>query len=375
MICEDYRAWVEIDLSRLENNVIALMDLLPRGTELMGVIKANAYGHGSVDIAKRLVQSGVHHFAVAEIDEAIKLRNYGILEEILILGYTPTHRLEDLLVYDLTQTVVNAEDGERLGNFGKLIKVHVKIDTGLNRLGEPYVRTDKILSIYRQKNLQIKGTFSHLAVADSLQDRHVNFTRVQYNRLQKIAEHIRENGYNPGKIHILNSYGIINHPYMQSDMVRPGLAIYGVLSKKDTSVGSKINLLPVLSLKARVSRVNKIKAGDSVGYGLSFTAARESVVATVTIGYADGIPRQLSKLGGEVLICGQRASIIGNISMDQLSVDVTEISNIRQGDIVTLIGQDGSETISCEEIASLTGTITNELLSTIGDRVKRKIIK
>ncbi|PGS46074.1 serine racemase VanT catalytic subunit [Bacillus sp. AFS041924] len=375
MTCEDYRAWVEVDLTRLDHNVMALMDLLPPETEFMAVIKANAYGHGSVEVAKRLVQSGVHQFAVAEIDEAIKLRRNGIEGEILILGYTPTHRLDDLLVNDLTQTVVNAEDGERLGKFGKNLKVHVKIDTGLNRLGEHYENTDKILSMYRHKNLQIEGTFSHLAAADSLQDRDDSFTRAQYNRLQKIAEFVLENGYKPGKFHILNSYGILNYPDMHLEMVRSGIALYGVLSSTNTSVRSKIILLPVLSLKARVSRVNRVKAGNSVGYGLSFTATRDSVVATVTIGYADGIPRQLSELGGEVLICGQRAPIIGNISMDQLSVDVTEINNIRQGDIVTLIGQDGSETINSEDIATLTGTITNELLSTIGDRVKRKIIK
>ncbi|MGM0827657.1 MAG: serine racemase VanT catalytic subunit [Bacillota bacterium] len=369
----DYRAWAEVDLTRLDHNVNALKDVLPRETELMAVVKANAYGHGSVDVAKRLKQSGVHHFAVAEIDEGIVLRRHGIQGEILILGYTPTHCLDDLIDYDLTQTVVNADDGERLQAFGKNIKVHVKIDTGLNRLGEPHDHTDRILSIFKHKNLQVHGTYSHLAAADSLLERDVSFTRAQYERLQKTAEHIRANGYDPGRLHTLNSYGILNHPDMHMQMVRPGIALYGVLSITDNLVKTDITLLPVLSLKSRVSRVNKVKAGKSVGYGLSYTTTRDIVVATVSIGYADGIPRQLSEQGGSVLIRGRRAAIIGKISMDQLTVDATGIKDIRQGDTVTLIGQDGVETIKAEEIAALTGTITNEVLSTIGARVTRHL--
>jgi serine/alanine racemase len=372
---EDYRAWAEVDLSRLDHNVKALMYVLPRGTELMAIIKANAYGHGSVDVAKRLEQSGVCHFAVAEIDEGIELRSHGIQGEILILGYTPTHRLDNLIDYDLTQTVVNADDGERLQAFGKNIKVHVKIDTGLNRLGEPYDHTDRILSIYKHKNLHVHGTFSHLAAADSLLDRDVSFTREQYERLQKTEEHIRANGYDPGRLHTLNSYGILNYPEMHLQMVRPGIALYGVLSRADNPVNSDVTLLPVLSLKARVSRVNKVKAGEPVGYGLSYTATRDIVIATVSIGYADGIPRQLSERGGAVLIRGRRAAIIGKISMDQLTVDATGIKDIRQGDTVTLIGQDEDETIKAEDIAAMTGTITNELLSTIGSRVTRRLMK
>ncbi|MGM0839059.1 MAG: serine racemase VanT catalytic subunit [Bacillota bacterium] len=372
---EHYRAWAEIDLTSLDHNVKALTHVISGESELMAVVKANAYGHGSVDVAKRLEQSGVRHFAVAEIDEGIELRSRGIHGEILILGYTPTHRLDDLIDYDLTQTVVNADDGERLQAFGKIIKVHVKIDTGLNRLGEQYDHTDRILSIYKQKNLQVHGTFSHLAAADSLLDRDVSFTRAQYKRLQTTAEHIRANGYDPGRLHILNSYGILNHPDMHLQMVRPGIALYGVLSTADNPVKSDVTLLPVLSLKARVSRVNEINAGVPVGYGLSYTATRDSVIATVSIGYADGIPRHLSEKGGAVLIRGRRAKIIGKISMDQLSVDATDIKDIRQGDTVTLIGQDGAETIKAEAIAAMTGTITNELLSTIGARVKRRLMK
>jgi serine/alanine racemase len=372
---EDYRAWAEVDLTRLDHNVNALKDVLPCQTELMAVLKANAYGHGSSDVAKRLKQSGVHHFAVAEIDEGILLRRHGIQGEILILGYTPTHRLDDLIDYDLTQTVVNADDGERLQAFGKKINVHVKIDTGLNRLGEPHDHSDRILSIFKHKNLQVHGTYSHLAAADSLLERDVSFTRAQYECLQKTAEHIRANGYDPGKLHTLNSYGILNHPDMHLQMVRPGIALYGVLSIADYPVKTDVTLLPVLSLKARVSRVNKVKAGEPVGYGLSYTTTRYTVVATVSIGYADGIPRQLSEQGGAVLIHGQRAAIIGKISMDQLTVDATDIKDIRQGDTVTLIGQDGAETIKAEDIAAMTGTITNEVLSTIGARVKRHVMK
>ncbi|RAP74906.1 serine racemase VanT catalytic subunit [Paenibacillus montanisoli] len=368
------RAWVQIDLSNLDHNARVLKQALPDGTSLMAVVKANAYGHGSVGIAKRLQRGGIRQFAVAEVGEAVELRKAGVKGDILILGYTPTERLNELIWYNITQTVIHADDAQRLQAHGGKFKVHVKIDTGMNRLGEQFDRQEELLSMYRHSRLQVTGTYSHLAEADSLDPYDIAFSRKQIDRFRHAVDLILAAGFNPGRLHLQSSYGILNFPDLEMDLARPGIALYGLLSTEGGATRTKIDLRPVLSLKASVSRVHLVKSGEFVGYGRSFAAAADTMVATVAIGYADGIPRELSGRGGSVLIHGRRAPIIGRICMDQLTVDVSGIPDVRQGDIATIIGEDGAERITAGEIAMRTGTITNEIVCSMGTRAAKRFV-
>ncbi|MFX3635660.1 MAG: serine racemase VanT catalytic subunit [Candidatus Pristimantibacillus sp.] len=369
-----HRAWAEINLDHLEHNLQELSRVIPTGTRIMAVVKADAYGHGSIRISKRLNQAGVRSFAVAEIDEGIALRKKGIKGEIVILGYTPLNRLKELRRYRLTQTVINAEDAERLQSFGKKIKVQIKINTGMNRLGEWYDNYNRILSMYQHTNLQVNGTFSHLTSAESQQKDDVDFTRLQLERFDKAVIQVAASGYHPGTPHIQSSYGILNYPELSYGMVRPGIALYGMLSNENDRVYSSVELRPVMSLCATVTLVKNVQAGEPVGYNGSYSPSLDSTIATVSIGYADGIPREFSQQGGSVLIRGKRALIVGKICMDQMMVDVTDIDEVCQGDTATLIGQDGEEQITAGEIAKRVGTITNEVVSALSSRVNKVYI-
>lgn len=366
-----HRAWVEINLDHVDHNLKEIRGVVPRVAQIMAVVKADAYGHGSIRVAKRLYQAGVRSFAVAEIDEGIALRKKGIKGEILILGYTSSSRLKELRRFKLTQTVINADDGDRLQAFGKKIKVHIKINTGMNRLGESFMNEERIMSIYRHKNLQVMGTFSHLTSADSRHKEDDDFTRLQLDRFDSVAHHAAEKGCQLGLLHIQSSYGILNYSEQNYDLVRPGISLYGLLSDESDEVRSDVELRPVLSLKARVTLVKNVRAGDPIGYGSCYTPSRDSKIATVSIGYADGIPRELSTSGGCVIIRGQRAQIVGKICMDQMMVDATLIEGVCQGDIATLIGQDGQVSITAGEIAKRVGTITNEVVSALGSRLEK----
>ncbi len=355
------RAWAEINMANLRQNVKVLQEALPTGCELMAVVKANAYGHGAVPISLCLNRIGVHAFAVATIDEGIQLRKKWVKGNILILGYTPAARASALSHHRLSQTVVDVEYARELNCFGKPIQVHIKVDTGMNRLGENYRHMSEIASIFDCKNLKVSGVFTHLCVSDSLEESDIAFTNQQIQRFYEILDGLKEKHIQIPKIHIQSSYGVLNYPELKCDYARIGIALYGVLSTLDATKCS-LKLHPVLSLKSKVVLVRTIKAGESVGYGRSFTAQKEMKIAVISIGYADGFPRSLSSKG-HVLIMGYRVPIIGIICMDQLIADITGIPSIKRGSVVTLIGKDGSEEITAEQIAFNAETITNELLS------------
>ncbi|QJD85813.1 serine racemase VanT catalytic subunit [Cohnella herbarum] len=365
------RAWAEINLAHLKHNLFELMRALPSRCSVMAVVKANAYGHGGIEVAKFLNEIGVIHFAVASIEEAIELRRHGVQGEILILGYTSPDRADDLFSYQLTQTIVSADYGRALDERGRKIKVHVKIDTGMHRLGESHRNTDEILSCFNPIHLRVNGTYSHLSVSDSLDREKVAFTTMQLAQFNAVIDRIRSEGLNPGNVHIQSSYGILNYPDIAFDLARPGIALYGLLSNEEDRVVTQAKLQPVLSLRATVSQVSDVPAHHPVGYGHKFIPSQDVRIATVSIGYADGIPKNLADNGGYVLIRGQRANMTGSICMDQFMVDVTSIEEVRQGDTVTIIGQDGTETITAGLIAKQCGTVTNEIVSRIGSRVER----
>lgn len=369
------RAWVEINMANLRHNVKVLQASLPAGCEIMAVVKANAYGHGAAEISTYLNHININAFAVATIDEGIHLRKSGIMGEILILGYSSAVRASELFRYRLTQTVVDSKHARELNRFGKPIRIHIKVDTGMNRLGESYQHVSEIASVFDCESLKVTGIFTHLSVSDSMEQSDASFTEQQIQNFYVLLDELKAQHIQVPKVHIQSSYGVLNYPQLECDYARIGIALYGVLSTFDAQTKYSLDLRPVLALKSRVALVRTIESGESVGYGRDFVAQRQTRIAIISIGYADGFPRCLSTGKCHVLIRGTRAPIIGRICMDQLIADVTKLPDIKRGDIVTLIGKDGSEEITAEQAALNAGTITNELLSRLSDRLERVFFK
>lgn len=362
------RAWREIDLAALVHNAKVLRETLSSGTELMAVVKADAYGHGAAAVARALQKHGTRSFAVACLSEGIALRKAGICGTILILGYTAPEDASLLARWHLTQTVVDAEHGRALAAQGQRLHVHLALDTGMHRLGIPVEDHTTIAEIFHLPALVIDGTFSHLCVSDSLETKDVEYTQSQLTAFYDTIAWMRSVGHAPGKIHIQASYGTWNLPPQPCGYVRAGIALYGVRSDNG-SVQRTLDLRPILSLYARVASIRLLHPGDFAGYGCAYQAAEEKRLAVVTIGYADGLPRNLTWCGGEVLIRGHRCPMVGRMCMDQLLVDVSGVDGVQPNDVVTLIGRDGGQMIRAEELAGQCGTITNELLSRLGKRL------
>ncbi len=367
------RAWVEIDREALAHNARELQSLLPASNRLMAVVKADGYGHGAFEAARTLESNGINAFATATLHEAAALRQGGIRGEILVMGYTSPAEAKLLKRYRLTQTVVDGDYAAALHETGIRLGVHIKIDTGMRRLGIDSGDLSEIERIFGYENLTVKGMFTHLSEADNLRDDAIEFTLSQIRSFFDTADILKDKGLPVGKLHIQESYGILNYPDLPCDYARAGIALYGVLCKNDKTRLTP-ELRPVLSLKARIAEVKWIQAGDPVSYSRTFIATAPTKIATVTIGYADGIPRNTTQRNAYVLLRGRRAPIIGRICMDLLVIDATQIDDAKTGDIVTVIGRDGNETIRCEDVAESCGTITNEILSRLGKRLPRIFI-
>lgn len=367
------RAWVEIDRAALRNNAAFLCSKLPKQCRLMPAVKADAYGHGAVLIAKELNRIGVDAFCVACVSEGVTLRRKGVKGEILILGYTHPEAFFLLYRYHLTQTVIDYAYGAQLNEYGRRLHVHIGIDTGMHRLGERSENIDLISRFFHMENLKIDGFFTHLCADDSFGRREQAYTDLQAEEFYKVVHELQERGYSCPKLHLQSSYSVLNYPELAEDYARTGIALYGVLSTKEDTKEWK-ELKPVLSLKARIAAVKNLYAGESAGYGLGFTAGHNMKIAVVTIGYGDGYPRSLSGGIGTVLINGRKASVIGRICMDQTIVDVSGIPDVKAGDVAVLIGKSEEAEISVCDIAEQAGTITNEVLSRLGARLERIVI-
>lgn len=368
------RAWLEIDLEKIKWNVNCLRNMMPSGCEMMAVIKANAYGHGAVPVGKILNGMGIYSFAVATVDEGIELRENGIIGDILILGYTDLKRMEEVVRYDLIQTIVDERYGEEMNKCGLSIQAELKIDSGMHRLGvlaEDIEETEKVFNL---QNLRIKGMFTHLYESDSLEKEAVENTEKQIEKFDRLVDNLKQRGIVIPKLHIQSSYGLLNYPQLQYDYVRIGIALFGVLSSKQDKTKVKLSLQPALSLKALVTSVREIKSGETAGYSGAYHAEADRKIAAVSIGYADGIPRNLSGTNNKVIVHGQKTSIIGKICMDQLLIDVTMIKDVRAGDAVTLIGREGEEEVSVLDMADKAGTIANEIFSRLGKRLEMKVV-
>ena len=354
---EKSRAWIEIDRAALRHNVEALQKRLPTGCALMPAVKANAYGHGAVPVARECQKMGVDAFCVATVEEGIELRENGISGTILVLGWTDPRQAQLLHEHKLTQTAVSLSYAQELDRLGKPIQVHIKVDTGMHRLGFHWEDLEGMTGIFSCKNLRVTGAFTHIC-ADSM-------AKEQGRRFCRAVAGLRERGYAIPKIHLLASEGLLNHPELGGDYARVGLALYGIGAP---------DLRPVLSLKARVAQVRELPAGEGMGYEWRFTAQRPSWVAVLTIGYGDGLPRSLSCGAGSVLLHGKRAPVAGLICMDQTLVDVTEIPGVSPGDAAVMIGKSGGAELTAAEVAEWAGTIPNEILSRMGRRLRRRCL-
>ena len=364
------RAWVELNMNNLRHNVKVLQANLPYECQLMPAVKANAYGHGAAEISKELNACGISAFCVATVQEGVELRKNGIKGEILILGYTHPEHFHLLSKYDLTQTVIDAGYAQLLDRHGKKLQVHIAVDTGMRRLGEYADNIQDIIMIFGCKNLIISGIFTHQCTVDGCKPSDVDFAQKQIDVFYAVLEGIKEHGYKLPRAHLQSSYGIFRHPELSLDYARVGIALYGMLSTQEDTEKYRTSLRPVLSLKARVSAVKTLSNGESAGYGLAYTAKGPAKIASLSIGYADGVPRGLSCGVGYVLINGKKAPIAGRVCMDQMMVDITGIDDVQQGDVATIIGTDGEFAISACEIAQQTGTIANEILSRLGRRLE-----
>ena len=363
------RAWLTLDRDALAHNVAALQALLPPGCRLMPALKANAYGHGALPVAQELARLGVDAFCVACLAEGIQLRKGGIRGEILLLGPTQPQHFPLLRRYRLTQTVVDFAYAQQLAAFGKPLSVHLAVDTGMHRLGVPAAHLEDLLAVFALPHLRVTGLYSHLCTADSTDPAGRGYAQRQRETFRQVLEELRNRGIILPKVHLLASHGLLNCPEAGGDWARVGIALYGLLSAPEDRNEAAPDLRPVLSLQARVALVRDLPQGAAAGYGLAFTARRPTKLAVLTIGYADGLPRCLT--GGHVLLHGRLAPIVGRICMDQTLVDVTDLPMVAAGDIATLIGTDGGQTITALDLARQSGTLSNEILSRLGSRLER----
>ena len=364
------RTWAEIHLDHIAHNVAAMRAKLPGSCRFLGVVKANAYGHGAVHVARKLEEIGCEYLAVACIDEAIELREAGIRAPILILGYTSPDYAAELAHYEITQAVGSLEMARALSvNAGDTpVRVHLKMETGMGRTGFRVLSENELkdaAEVLRLPGLDVEGVFTHFAVSDEFGD---PFTHEQYSRFTKAFETLEASCGRRFHIrHCANSGAVINYPQYCLDMVRPGIATYGLYPAKEHG---GIDLLPGMSLRTRIVQVTSHEAGDTISYGRRFRAEGPMRIAVLPIGYADGLHRTLSGQL-EVLIRGKRCQQLGRICMDMCMVDVSALPDVHPGEIATVFGCDGDAEISVDELADKAGTISYELLCAVSPRVPR----
>lgn len=365
------RVYAKIDLDALEHNVSLIGSRLPDGVGLMPVIKADAYGHGAVEIA-RFLESRAACFGVADVDEAAELRRAGVTKPILILGYTSPSLYGEAVMMGVTLTMFSYSDARLLdkaaADSGKRTKVHIAVDTGMSRIGFQVSEedADEAARIFMLPNVTVEGMFSHFATADEADKSQAEAQREQFNRF---AGMLRDRGFKPKLLHLDNSAGIIEMQDSFYGMVRAGIIMYG-LYPSDEVVKEVFPLRPVMELITHISHIKTLPPDRGISYGRTYITDREIRVATIPVGYADGYPRALSGVG-RVLIGGTSCPILGRVCMDQMMVDVSEVPNAKVGDTVVLVGSDGDLHISVEELAAPAASFNYEFVCGIGRRVPR----
>lgn len=379
------RAWAEININSIENNIKEIRRHVGDKVKIMGIVKADGYGHGYLEVSKTLIENGADSLAVAFLDEAIQLRKCGITTPILILGYTQPKNAKALIEYDIMPNcytkelaIAMSDAGKKLGKCGS---IHIKIDTGMGRVGYQFGDDEEInqktiaeiIEISKLPNIKIDGIFTHFSVADDDDD---DYTRIQYNNFLKLCNIVAESGVEIPIRHCCNSAATLRFPEYHMDMVRPGVILYGLMPSKFVNKDI-ICLKPAMSLKAKITNIKTVKKGTSISYGREYKSENKSTkIATVPIGYADGYSRLLSGKS-EMQVSTTKCKQIGSICMDQCMIDVTNVNNINIGDEVIIFGRDnsGKVVIPIEDIADIMGTINYEILCVIGKRIPRVYLR
>ena len=379
MECRPDRTWAEIDLDRLVYNFKQFISITQiagslKQAKVMAVVKANAYGHGAVTVAKTLAKAGAGYLAVATLNEAVELRDAGISLPLMVLNYVAPQRSMELLRHGVTATVCSPEAAEILSDAAirceKKAKVHIKIDTGMTRVGMNWnTACEGVKTISKMPGLEIEGIFTHFSSADESDH---PYTEMQFERYMCVVEALKKNGIEIPIKHVCNSAAAINYPWMHLDMIRPGISLYGCYPAGEQGIEKqKIEIKPVMSLRTEVIRVNEVDAGVCVSYGREYETTRKSRLATIPVGYADGFTRLLFRKAFG-LINGHKAPIVGRICMDQCVMDVTDMpGGIGVGDTVTLLGEHQGSRIAADDLAASIGTNNYEILCMVGRRVPR----
>lgn len=367
--------WAEIDLDAIKYNIDSIKRRVDT-KELIAVIKADAYGHGALDVSKTLVENGATKLAVAVITEAMELRHGNINTPIMILGYTPLEFAADLINYDIEQTIFDLEYAKKLSeialNLGKKAKVHVALDTGMGRIG--FLINDnslnEILKISSLKGLEVVGIFTHFATADESDK---NYSNKQYKKFTDFNEKLISKGVNIPLKHVSNSGAIIDMPNTYLDGVRAGIVLYGYYPSEDV-LKQNLDLKKAITIKTQVAHVKILDKDEYVSYGRKFKTERKSIIATLPIGYADGYSRALTGKA-KVIINGKFAPVVGTICMDQCMIDVTDIGDVHVGDEVIVLGKDKDLKFDADDMAKAMGTINYEVLCMIKQRIPRVYIE
>lgn len=369
------RAWAEISLDALSHNVEIIRQQLSEHTQYCAVVKADAYGHGEEYVCRRLYEEGIRFYAVSSFEEAIRVRKWCPEGEILILGYTSPECAPMLAECDILQAVISADHARALSAFAKPgcpVRCHIKLDTGMGRIG---VQTEEeaacfweLETILEQPGLQVEGLFTHFAAADEDAPDSIAYTRQQEAILFRTAAVLREKGVQLRHVHCMNSAAVCYRNQPESTLARAGIIMYGL--KPNAALDMPLAIKPVLSFRSRISHIKIAEPGSCISYGRTYRTEEPRKIATVTIGYADGYSRQLSNKG-EVLVGGMRCPVRGRVCMDQMMIDVTDVPEVEVGAVVTLIGQDGDDCITADELAGLCGTIGYEIVCGISKRVPR----
>lgn len=373
---DEERVLAIIDLDAIAYNMTNIKSKVGKETGIIGIIKADAYGHGSVEISRVILENGADWLAVAVVDEGINLRKNGIAAPILLLGYTPELRLEDVVNNGFIQTVYTYETAKKLSDvavrLGKTAVIHIKIDTGMGRIGYRVneASADEIVKISELPNIEVNGMFTHFSTAD---EKDKNYTLNQYNKFVQMDAFLRERGLEIPIKHAANSAAIMDFDNMMFNMVRPGIILYGAYPSEEVDKDN-LSIKPAMSVKTHVSYVKEVNEGDYISYGRKYQAVGKRIIATIPVGYADGFIRAYSN-GGKVLIKGEYAPIVGRICMDQFMVDVTDIKDVQVNDEVVLIGKQGNKEITVDFIASILDTINYEVFCTLSKRVPRQYIQ
>ena len=360
-------AWAEIDLGAIAHNVGQIRKVTTGSTQICAVLKADAYGHGAIKVAEAVLQAGADKLAVATVSEALELRQAGFKVPILLLGYTPASQAAMVVDYDITQTIYSMDSAQALSGAaaaaGKIVNVHIKIDTGMGRIGiRPEDAGTFAEAVSALPGIKVEGVFSHFATADS-DDK--AFAYEQYQRFMEGLQYIKAKGIAIPIRHIANSAAILDLPHTHLDMVRPGIILYGLWPSNE--MNQSIELRPAMKFKAQVGFIKNMAAHTSVSYGRSYFTHRPTRIATLPVGYADGWSRLLTSKA-QVMVRGQRAPLVGRVCMDQCMIDVSHIPDVAEGDETLLFG--GAD-LPVEEIAALMGTINYEIVCMVGKRVPR----